>query len=53
VGSTTANGRDPQSCLGRVFNFKFGRSSVMKEVHGANVRTCLMLKHGRAFVPLA
>ncbi len=24
VGSAKANGRDPNSCLGRVFNFKLG-----------------------------
>ena len=24
MGSTKANGREPKSCLGRVFNFKLG-----------------------------
>jgi len=49
--SAAANGREPKSCLGHVFNFKIGHFPVMKEVHGANARPYLKLKIWPGFCP--
>ncbi len=44
VGNVKAKGREPESCSGWVFHFKFGCFAAMKEVHGANTCPCLKLK---------
>ena len=36
VGGVKANGREPKSCFGQVFNFKLDSFALLKEVHGAN-----------------
>ncbi len=38
--SATANGREPKSCLGRVFNNKLGRfASLAAQVHSTHAAT--------------
>jgi hypothetical protein len=46
-----ANGREPKSCLGQLFNFKLGSFAVWEDVRDANARPHLKLKTQPRFHP--
>ncbi len=53
AGSTKANGREPKTCLSRLFHFKFG---CFNDVHGlmyADARPHLLLKTRPRFSPVS
>jgi hypothetical protein len=51
--STNPIGRQPKSCLGRVFHFKLASFVVMNKVNDTNERPCLKLKNQQRFHSLA
>jgi hypothetical protein len=51
IQSATADGREPKSCLGRVFQIKLDSFAVVKKVHGSNKRPYLKLKTRPRFCP--
>jgi hypothetical protein len=52
-GSTKANGREPKSCLSRVFNFKLGCIVMYTIAQHIQARPSLELKTRPRFRPLS
>ncbi len=52
-GSARAYGNEPESCLGRVFNFKLDSYAVVKDVHCTHACTYLNLKTWPRFRPVS
>ncbi len=52
-GSAKANGREPKSCLGRVFNFKFGCFVMCTVACPIQARPSLELKTRPRFRPVS
>jgi hypothetical protein len=53
TGSTKANGREPKSCLGRVFNFKLGCFVMCTIAWPIQARLSLELKTRPRFHPVS
>ncbi len=51
--SIKSNGREPKSCLGRVFNFKLGRFAMLAVAWRMQAHPCLELKTRPRFHPLS
>ncbi len=52
-GSSKAHGREPKSCLGRVFNIKLGHFAVYALAQHIQVRPSLELKTWPRFCPVS